>query len=145
MIEGRDDEIDVIVGRALLQLQVFVQIEFEIVAVFAVGGAVTVLVVVGLVVHGLGEQRLVVALLELDRVDAHAGGHLDHVQSRLQLALVIVTDLGDHITRPFLRHHTVVNRKCFHHPSPRRSCIPLPTLFQSVPSQRRRWGTASTL
>ena len=64
-----------------------------------VGGAEAVLVVVGLVVRRAGVETAVVALLQLDRVGAGQLGLAEQLARLLEAALVVVTDLRDHIAR----------------------------------------------
>jgi hypothetical protein len=81
----------------LLQLEVLVAAELQRLAVLAVGVAEGVLAVVDLVVGGPGEQRPVVALLQLDRVGARLGGSGEHPLALGEVALVVVADLRDDV------------------------------------------------
>ena len=84
-------------GRLGLQLLVLGLAELERLAMLAVGGAEAVLVVVRLVEHLAGVQGAVVALLQLDGVDAALGRRLEQLLGRLHAALVVVADFRDHV------------------------------------------------
>ena len=64
---------------------------------FAVGTPKTVLVFVRLFVHALGKQRLVIPFLELDGAHARSLGLSEQLLGLLDVALVVVPDLGDDV------------------------------------------------
>src|SRR5204863_1286924 len=84
----------------------------EKLAVLAVGGAEAVLVVVGLVVGGAGIEAAVVALLQLDRMRAGQLGLAEHLARLLDAALVIVSNLGDHIARGVIADLVLPDSHC---------------------------------
>ena len=65
---------------------------------FTVGITIAVWIIVRLVVSGLSEQRTIVPLLQLDRIGAAFFGNTKHFFGRFQFALMVMSDLSDHIT-----------------------------------------------
>src|SRR5262249_16658856 len=96
-IERGNDEPEAELPGVPLELDPLLAAEFERLAVLAVGRAEAVLVVVRGVVEGTGEERPVVALLQLDRVDPALLGGMDERLRLLELSLVVVTDLGEFV------------------------------------------------
>ena len=80
----------------------------------AVGGRVGVLAVVRAVVHLLGEQGAVVALLQLDRVGAGRLGGLEQLLALFDAALVVVADLRDDIAVAVVRDFKAVDDQFSH-------------------------------
>ena len=80
----------------------------------AVRRAVALLVVVRRVVVLAGEERAVVALLELDRVDAALARGVDERLRLLEVALVVVPDLRDDVRRAVPRDGLAVDDQLAH-------------------------------
>ena len=80
----------------------------------AVGRAVALLVVVRRLVVLAREERAVVALLELDRVDAALARGVDQRLRLLELALVVVPDLGDDVRGAVPRDGLAVDDQLAH-------------------------------
>src|SRR5262249_40441749 len=94
-----------------LKLGVFVATELERLSVLSVGGAEAVLVVVRSVVGGAGEERPVVALLQLDGVDAAVTGGAEELLRLLHAALVVVADLRDHEAGALVRDRAIAENE----------------------------------
>src|SRR3954468_6759398 len=94
-----------------LQLDVFVPPELERLAVLAVGGPETVLVVVGLVIHRAREQRPIVTLLQLYRVAPALLGDAEQLAAPLDAALMVVAHLGDDEAIAFVADDPAVDRQ----------------------------------
>ena len=103
-------------------------VELERLAVPAVRGAEAVLVVVRAVVQRAGEERAVVALLELDRVDAHVLRRVEQRDRLLDASLVVVADLRDDEARRVVRDPASVDRQLAH-----RAMVPLVSARSALP------------
>ena len=97
LVEGGGDERDALLLRVARQLEPVALRQLEELAVLAVGRAVALLVVVRRVVVVAREERAVVALLELHRIHAALPRRVDQRLRLLELALVVVPDLGDDV------------------------------------------------
>lgn len=96
-IEGGREEQDANLPGIGGQRAILLAVELQRLAMFAVGRRIGVLAVVRAVVQFLIEQRPVIALLQLHRVGTGLLGGLEHGHALLQVALVIVADLGDDV------------------------------------------------
>src|SRR5262249_24453950 len=83
--------------RVTQELPIVVGAELECLAVLAVRATEAQLVVIGLVVELACVQRTIAALLQLDCVDPAVLGSVDEPLRLLDVALVVVADLGDHV------------------------------------------------
>ena len=99
-------------ARLGLQLLVLDLAELQRFAVLAVGGAEAVLVVVRLLVRRARVEAAVVALLQLDGRDACLVRGAEHLPARLEIALMVVADLGDHITVGVVADSVGANLQC---------------------------------
>ena len=99
LVEDGAEERDALLARELAKLEPGCGVQLERLAVLAVRRAEGVLVVVGRVVERARVERAVVALLELDRVDAALLRRVDQRLRLLDVSLVVVTDLGDDVRR----------------------------------------------
>ncbi len=97
LVERGGNERDSFLARVARKLEPVALVELERLAVLPVGRAEAVLVVVGRVVELAREEAPVVALLELDRVDAALLRGVDQRLGLLDLALVVVPDLRDDV------------------------------------------------
>src|SRR4029450_7138123 len=93
------------------QLAIRVGIELECLAMFAVRVAEAQLVVVRLLVELTRVQRAVGALLQLDRVRAALLRSVDQTLGELDVALVVVPDLGDDVARLVVAELDAVDRE----------------------------------
>ena len=100
--------------REVAQLDVRVAIELERLAVLAVRRAEAVLVVVRAVEQRAREERAVVALLELDRVDARVLRRAEQLHRLLDAPLVVVADLGDDEARRLVGDPPTADRQLAH-------------------------------
>src|SRR5262249_30678528 len=82
----------------LLELLILALAELERLAMRAVGRRVRILGVVHRVVERFGVQAPVVTLLQLDRAHARVLRGLEQLFTGLDVALMVVPDLGDHET-----------------------------------------------
>jgi hypothetical protein len=94
-----------------LQLGVLRTIEFEMLAVGAVGVPEAVRADVGTVEERTGEEMAIVPLLELDRVRTGLRSRLEEPVGRVEVTLMVVADLGDDeaVARVRQRHPTDVH------------------------------------
>ena len=104
LVERGREQRQVEFGRVGEQLLPLVAPELECLAMRAVGRAEAVLVVVRLVVQGVREERAVVALLQLDRVDPAFLGGEDQLLGFGKAALVVVPDLGNDVATGVVCH-----------------------------------------
>ena len=113
-VEGRREEDEPELARAGLQLDVRGTVELERLAVLAVRRTEAALVVVGAVVELAREETAVVALLELDRVDARLLREHEELLGLLDAPLVVVADLGDHEAGGVVGDPAAVDRQLAH-------------------------------
>ena len=113
-VERRREEDEPELARARLQLDVCRTVELERLAVLAVRRAEAVLVVVRAVVELAREETAVVALLELDRVDARLLREHEQLLGLLDAPLVVVADLGDHEAGGVVGDPAAVDRQLAH-------------------------------
>ena len=99
LVEHRGEQRDALLATELAQLEPRGSRELERFTMLAVRRSEAVLVVVRRVVELSRVEAPVVALLELDRVDAALLRRVDERLRLLEIALVVVPDLGDHVRR----------------------------------------------
>ena len=114
LVEHGREERDAFLAAELAELEPVAGRELERVAVLAVRRAEAVLVVVRRVVERARVERLVVALLELDRVRAAAFRGPDQLLGVLDVALVVVPDLGDDVRLAVARDPLAVDDELRH-------------------------------
>ncbi len=114
LVERGGDERDALLLRVARQLEPVALRQLEELAVLAVGRAVALLVVVRRVVVVAREERAVVALLELHRVDPALTRRVDQRLRLLELALVVVPDLGDDVGGAVPRQGLAVDDQLAH-------------------------------
>ncbi len=114
LVERSREEDEPELVRDAAELRERGSIELERLAVPAVGRAEAVLVVVRAVVQRAREERAVVALLELDRVDAHVLRRVEQLDRLLDASLVVVADLRDDEARRVVRDPASVDRQLAH-------------------------------
>src|SRR5438309_6559686 len=110
-VPGGREERDAELACITLKLAVVVGAELQRLPVLAVRRAERELVVVRLFVVGARVERAVRALLQLDRIRAPLVRGLDELLRLLELALVVVTDLRDHVARRFVVNFHAFDRE----------------------------------
>ena len=116
LVEDRGEERDALFAAELPELEPVAGRQLERLAVLPVGRAEAVLVVVRRVVLLAGEERAVVALLELHGVDAALLRRADQRLCLIEIALVVVPDLCDDIRRAVARDRLAVDDQLPHGP-----------------------------
>src|SRR5262245_15396874 len=97
-VEGRREELDAELACVRLKRAVFADTELEELAMLSIRRSEAVFVVVRFVVRRTRVQTLIVALLQLDGIGTGELGLAKQLASLVDAALVVVPDLGNHIT-----------------------------------------------
>ncbi|GBE42176.1 hypothetical protein BMS3Bbin10_00233 [bacterium BMS3Bbin10] len=114
-IECRRKESDADFAGITDQFLVFRQAKLDLFAVLAIGVRIAVAMDVGAVIHLLREQRAVVALLELDRVGSAFQGDIEHLLALFEVALMVMTDLGDNVAVATVTDRHAIERQLSYH------------------------------
>src|SRR5262249_40084641 len=114
LVERRRDEGGAFLVRVPAELEPVALRELESLTMLAVRRAEAVLVVVWRLVERTREETAVVALLELDRIDAALTCRVDERLRLLEVALVVVPDLGDDVRGAVPRYHPPVDDQLAH-------------------------------
>src|SRR5262249_55073196 len=114
LVERSRDEGGAFLVRVPAELEPVALRELESLTMLAVRRAEAVLVVVRRLVERTGEETTVVALLELDRIDAALARRVDERLRLLEVALVVVPDLGDDVRGAVPRYHPPVDDQLAH-------------------------------